>query len=42
MLRSVDNTDQQILDDWMLWLRENTIFMFIGPQNTKINLKLFG
>jgi len=38
----VDNTVQQILDDWMLWLSEYTIFMFFGPQNTKIILKFIG
>jgi len=34
------NTRQQILDDWMLRLTEYTIFMFWGPQNTKMTLKL--
>jgi hypothetical protein len=29
------------LDDWMLWLCVYTIFMFFGPQNTKMNLKFF-
>ena len=33
------NTRQQILDDWMLRLTEYTIFMFWGPQNTKMTLK---
>jgi hypothetical protein len=28
-------TVQQILDDWMLWFSEYTIFMFFGSQNTK-------
>jgi len=26
----------------MLWLSEYTIFMFFGPQNTKIILKFIG
>jgi len=34
----VNNTAQKILDDWTLWLSEYTIFMFFGPQNTKIIL----
>ena len=35
-------TVQQILDDWMLWLREYTLSMFFGPHNTKIILKFIG
>ena len=35
----INNTRQQILDDWMLRLTEYTIFMFLGPQNTKMTLK---
>jgi hypothetical protein len=36
------NSDQQILDDWMLRLREYTLFMFFGSQNMKISLQFFG
>ena len=37
-----DYTVQQILDDWMLWIIEYTVFMFFGPQNPKIILKFIG
>ena len=38
----VDNTVQQILDNWMLWLSEYAIIILFGPQNTKIILKFIG
>jgi len=39
---AADNTVQQILDNYMLWLSEYTVFMFFGPQNTKIIIKFIG
>ena len=39
---SASTAVQQILDDWMLWLSEYTIFMYFGPQNMKIILKFIG
>jgi len=40
--RMLENTAQQILDDWMLWISEYSIFMFFWQQNMKIILKFIG